>query len=64
MEKTDAKTYAEIERLFLEYEKEVEDLYQKGVLQEQTMVTYLTHAHNFVRWIKGDFEPGAKNKGK
>lgn len=64
MEKTDAKTYAEVERLFLEYEKEVEDLHRTGVLQEQTMVTYLTHAHNFVRWIKGDFEPGAKNKGK
>lgn len=64
MEKTDAKTYAEVERLFIEYEKEVEDLHQKGVLQEQTMVTYLTHAHNFVRWIKGDFEPGSKNKGK
>lgn len=62
--KTDAKTLAEIERLFDEYEKEVQDLHEKGILQEQTLVTYLTHAHNFIRWIKGDFEPGVKNKGK
>jgi len=62
--KTDPKTYKEIERLFDEYVKEVESLGEQGVLQEQTIVTYLTHSQNFVRWIRGDFEPGSKNKSK
>jgi hypothetical protein len=63
LEKTDARTYGEIERLFEEYTKEVEELHEKGILKEKTMVTYITYAQYFVRWVKGDFEPGAKNKG-
>lgn len=29
-------------------------------LRETTKQTYITHATNFVRWINGDFEPGAR----
>ena len=37
------------------YEAEVN---ASGV-QPRTRTTYLTHARNFVRWIEGDFKPGA-----
>ena len=51
-----------IEGLFMEYEKEVRELGEKGILSEQTAITYLTHAWNFVRWCRDDFEPGAMKK--
>ncbi|WP_003545444.1 hypothetical protein [Desulfotomaculum nigrificans] len=46
-----------------EYSKEVEELHEKGVIKEQTLLTYVNYADYFIRWIKGYFEPGAKNKG-
>ena len=29
-------------------------------LMENAKKTYLLHSENFVRWLEGDFEPGAK----
>ena len=60
--RTDEKTIKEIERLFQIYETEVQELENKGILANKTAKTYLTHSNNFVRWCKGEFEPGVKKK--
>lgn len=54
--RTDRKTIIEIERLLEEYEIEVKSVN----LADNTVRTYLYHANSFVRWCKGDFEPGGK----
>ena len=38
-----------------QYEEDVE----RSPLTRNTKDTYLLHARNFVRWMKGEFEPGA-----
>ena len=60
--KTDAKTMEQIEKLFQLYEQEVTGLENKGVILSNTTKTYLLHSGNFVRWCKGEFEPGSKKK--
>ena len=45
----------QVENLLEVYRKEVE---QSG-LAPDTQRTYLRHAETFVRWLAGDFEPGA-----
>lgn len=60
--KTDVTTMKEIEKLFMRYEQEVESLEKEGIIQRNTTKTYLLHSGNFVRWCRGEFEPGAKNK--
>jgi len=44
----------EVEKAFREYEREVED----SKLRLSTKNTYLLHARQFVKWLKGEFEPG------
>lgn len=58
----DIKIIEELEILYKNYEKEVYKAKEDGFLQDNTVKTYLTHTRNFVKWCKGDFEPGAKNK--
>lgn len=41
-----------------EYEQEVRD----APLRAATQQTYLTHARNFDRWLRGDFEPGVRGR--
>lgn len=38
------------------YESEVED----SPLRRNAKDTYILHARHFVRWLDGDFEPGAR----
>ena len=45
---------AELQRRLNEYERVV----NQTELAETTKNTYLLHARNFVRWTRGDFEPG------
>jgi hypothetical protein len=52
----------EIQKLYDEYEKEVLKAKKDGLLMDNTVRTYLLHSGNFVKWCRGDFEPGAKNK--
>jgi hypothetical protein len=58
--RTDRKTIEEMERLFKAYEREVEERKKDGCLTLTTANTYLSHAHDFVRWCKGEFIPGRK----
>lgn len=58
----DKSIIQEIEKLYDIYEKEVYKAKEDGYLQDNTVNTYLTHSRNFVKWCKGDFEPGGKNK--
>ena len=51
-----------IEALYHEYETEVLAAEEKGLLMENTVRTYLLHSRNFVKWCKGRFEPGGRNK--
>jgi len=48
--------------LFQKYEEEVKEAEEKGYLMENTVKTYLSHSWNFVKWCKGNFEPGGRNK--
>ena len=45
----------ELERCYGRYKREVE----ATSLRDASKRTYLLHSWNFVRWVKGDFEPGA-----
>ncbi len=49
----------EIERLVDEYTRTVDQRQREGILQPNTAHTYQLHASNFVRWCKGEFDPGA-----
>lgn len=60
--RTNPETIKEIETLFQQYEKEVIEAENKGFLQANTTRTYLVHTSNFVKWCKGQFEPGGRNK--
>jgi phage tail sheath gpL-like len=62
--KTNAETIMQIERLYSEYEKEVMEAKKDGYLMDNTVKTYLLHTSNFVKWCKGNFEPGGMNKRK
>ena len=46
----------EVETALKVYESEVE----ASRLRKATKETYLVHSRNFVRWLNGDFEPGAR----
>ena len=60
--KTDRETIKELDRLIEEYTKEVEQAQRDGHLKDNTVRTYLLHSNNFVKWCKGEFEPGGRNK--
>jgi len=60
--RTDRTTPATIEKLYHEYEQEVSEAKRKGYLKENTVKTYLLHSGNSVKWCKGEFEPGSRNK--
>ena len=49
------KTLADVEKALKKYEQVVEE----APLAPSSKRTYVLHAHHFVRWLKGDFEPGA-----
>jgi len=52
------KTLEEIESALREYEKEVE----LSNLTPSAKQTYLLHSENFVKWLKGEFTPGARKQ--
>lgn len=60
--RTDPSTLSTIEKLYHEYEQEVIETERKGNLKENTVKTYLLHSRNFVKWCKGEFEPGSRNQ--
>ena len=47
---------AELRRRLDEYERVVD----QTDMTERTKNTYLLHVRNFVRWTRGDFEPGSR----
>jgi len=61
--KKSVKVEKKLESLFKKYEEEVKEAEEKGYLMENTVKTYLTHSRNFVKWCKGNFELGGRNKG-
>jgi len=52
----------ELERLFSMYEIEVKEAKKNGLLTESTSRTYLLHSSNFLKWCRGAFQPGGRNK--
>jgi len=50
----------QLEELYQSYEHEVNEKVKK----KTTLDTYLRHSGTFIRWIKGDFEPGINIKNK
>lgn len=53
-----------LEEKLKSYEELVHEKEREGLLEKETLKTYLTHSTNFVRWCKGDFEPGERNRNK
>lgn len=56
------KFQEKLEQKLKEYEEIVHQKQKEGLLKEKTVKTYLLHPSNFVRWCKGDFNPGEKNR--
>lgn len=54
----------QLELLLEEYEQEVTNKMNVGILEEKTAKTYLRHASTFVRWCNSDFEPGVRKANK
>ena len=52
----------EVERALDRYSKELDDLFAKAIIKENTRHTYRLYANHFVRWLKDEFEPGGRNK--
>lgn len=61
--KASKEIVSELERLFNQYETDINKLQDAGILKPSAAKTYLLHSKNFVRWCKDDFEPGLRNKG-
>jgi len=59
--KTTKESMTEIKRLLTEYEKEVYLAEENGLLEQNTVKTYLLHSRNFTRWCQGEFTPGGRN---
>jgi len=53
-----SKTFEDVEAALREYEEEV----RASNMTPSTKATYLRHAEHFVRWLKGDFVPGARKE--
>jgi hypothetical protein len=62
--RTSREVINEMTKLYEEYESQIEQLREQGILKDSAARTYLLHSRNFVRWCKGQFEPGSKNMGK
>ena len=54
----------EVEKALEHYRELLATLDADGTLKPSATKTYILHSENFVRWLKGEFEPGARNKGK
>lgn len=52
----------QLEDLYQAYEKEVQEKSKDGLLAESSLRTYLLHSSNFVKWCRGNFDPGGRNK--
>ncbi|MFO0858382.1 MAG: hypothetical protein U0640_13620 [Phycisphaerales bacterium] len=52
----------EVERALEQYRELLATLEAEGTLKPSAAHTYILHADHFVRWLKDDFEPGARNK--
>lgn len=53
----------EVERALEQYRELIAALEAERTLRPSTAQTYMLHAEHFVRWLKGDFDPGTRNKG-
>lgn len=51
-----------MERLYRLWEEEVTAAREEGRLTEKTARTYLLHSENFLRWCRGEFEPGSRKR--
>lgn len=51
-----------LDQLYSKYEIEVNESQTNGYLKASTSRTYLLHSSNFIKWCKGNFEPGGRNK--
>lgn len=52
----------EVERALEQYREVLAELEQAGTLKPSAAKTYILHSENFVRWLKDEFQPGARNK--
>jgi len=52
----------EVELGLRQYTEILAELERTGVIKPLTHKTYSLHSANFVRWLRGEFEPGARNK--
>ncbi len=62
--RTSKEIIVEMERLYAEYEREVQARGRDGSLKYHTVRTYLPHSLEFIRWCKGEFVPGGRKQRK
>jgi hypothetical protein len=53
-----SKTLDEIEAALREYERQIE----ASNMTPSTKHTYVLHSENFVKWLRGEFVPGARRQ--
>jgi hypothetical protein len=59
MRQIPAEALHQVTEALKRYEREVE----QSKLRPSTKRTYIVHANNFVRWLKGEFAPGRGTTG-
>ena len=52
----------EVEQAFDQYREVLAELEESSTIMENTRKTYLVHSKNFVRWLRGEFDPGARKR--
>lgn len=60
MLKISSAAFGEVEQALRQYLRDVEG----ADLKPLTKKTYTLHAENFVRWLRNDFDPGARKAGE
>jgi hypothetical protein len=54
---------SEVEAALERYRELLARLEQGGAIKPNTSNTYLLHSENFVRWLRGEWERGDRNRG-
>jgi hypothetical protein len=52
----------EVERALEEYRELLAELEADGTMKPSATKTYILHSENLVRWLRDEFDPGARNK--
>ena len=52
----------EVQRALHQYGEVLAELEQTKIIEKNTEKTYYRYAEMFTRWLRGEFDPGGRNK--